>query len=157
MNKESPEKIKNRIQLNLAYFLSNYVLIACMTAIVVALMHPGMILFVSIVYGLWMLHAYMIRNEVVVAGVALHALLSVQQRFYGLFVITTLVILLKCLTPALIFSSISIVLILAHAALRDPKHIEISSQAHLRGRAESDEDEMFVEEGGSEVRMRVRF
>ena len=140
VDKASPEKIRSRIQLNIAYFLSNYALMAAMTAVVVSLMHPSMLLFLGIVYGLWSLHSYMIRHEAVVFGIPLHTLLTVQQRFYGLFVITALVVILKCLVPALIFVAISSVLILGHAALRDPKHIETSS---LRA---ADSDDEFVDE-----------
>jgi hypothetical protein len=109
-------------------------------------MHPSMILFLGIVYGLWSLHTYMIRNEVIVFGIRLHTLLSVQQRFYVLFALTAFVVILKCLVPALIFLAISGVLILSHAALRDPKHIEASSDALLR--AGDSDDDIYVEEGG---------
>jgi len=38
VDKASPEKIKSRVHLNFAFFLSNYVLISSMVALVVALM-----------------------------------------------------------------------------------------------------------------------
>lgn len=43
IDKSTPEKIKSRVQLNLHFFLTNYVLVASMVGIVVALMHPGMV------------------------------------------------------------------------------------------------------------------
>jgi hypothetical protein len=144
VDKGSPEKVQSRMKLNLAFFLTNYVVIAAMTAVIVALMHPGMIFFVGLVYGLWMLHAYMIRHEVVLGGVRLHSLVSVQHRFYGLLVLTVLVIIWKCLIPTLIFVAISGLLILVHAFMRDPKQIEMLD----RSRAES-EDEYDAMEGGT--------
>jgi len=126
VTKATPEKIKSRMKLNFAFFLTNYVLLAGMVALVVALMHPGMLFFVGIVWALWSLHSFMIRHELVLFGIQVHSLLSVQQRFYTLFVITTIVVIWKCLVPTVIFAAISGLLILTHAFLRDPKHIEAS-------------------------------
>jgi len=124
VDKSSPEKIKSRISLNFQFFLSNYVLVASMVALVVALMHPGMLFFVALVYGLWSFHRFLIRNELDVFGLRIHSLLTIQQRFYLLFTITTIVVVWKCLVPTLIFTVISALLICLHAVLRDPKHIE---------------------------------
>jgi len=144
--KSAPEKIQNRIQLNAAFFLTNYVLVASMTALIVALMHPGMILFVTGLYGLWTFHTYMIRNEVVVFGIALHSLLTISQRFYVLLALTTVVVLFKCLGPAIIFVSIASLLILTHAFLRDPHHVDTSSESFMG--AVSDDDDEYDAEGG---------
>lgn len=146
VDKGTPEKVQSRVKLNLAFFLTNYVVIAGMTAIVVALMHPGMIFFLGLVYGLWTLHAYMIRHEIVIGGVRLHSLVSVQHRFYGLFALTVLVIIWKCLIPSLIFVAISGLLILLHAFLRDPKQIEMLD----RCRADSEDDYEAMEGGKTE-------
>lgn len=127
LDKSSPEKIKSRVQLNFAFFLSNYVLVAAMVALVVALMHPSMLLFVAMVYGLWSFHSFLIRHELEFFGIQVHSLLSIQQRFYLLFVITTIVVVFHCLMPALFFLLISSLLIISHALLRDPKHIESDS------------------------------
>jgi PRA1 family protein len=140
VDKASPEKIKGRLLLNFAFFLSNYALLATVVALVVALMHPGMLLFLAIVWALWGLHSYLIRNELILFGLPVHSLLTVQQRFYVLFAITSMVVIWKCLMPTIIFASISTLLILAHAILRDPKHIEQSSSAML-GATDSDDDE----------------
>jgi hypothetical protein len=147
LDKTTPEKISSRIKLNFAFFLSNYALVAAMVGIVVALMHPGMLFFMGIVLGLWSLHSFMIRHELVVFGFNLGTLLTIQQRFYGLFVITTLVVVWKCLKPTLYFSVISGLIIFSHAFLRDPKHIE-SSASNLFGAQDSDEEED-VEGAGS--------
>lgn len=124
VDKSSPEKVKNRVLLNFNFFLSNYALMAALTGLVIALMHPGMVFFLVIVYCLWTLHSFLIRNQLVLFGVPVHALLTVQQRFYILFVITTIVVVWKCLTPTLIFVSITSLMILTHALLRDPKDVE---------------------------------
>lgn len=142
MDKGTPEKIRSRVKLNFAFFLSNYVLLAAMTAIVVALMHPGMVFFLALVYGLWKLHAFLIRNQLIVFGIQVHALLTVQQRFYMLFTITTLVVFWKCLAPTVIFMAISSLMIISHALLRDPKDVESFGNEHL----DSDDDD--IEGGG---------
>jgi hypothetical protein len=146
MDKSSLEKIATRVRLNSTYFVSNYALVAAMTAIVVALMHPSMLVFLALVYALWAAHRYMIRHPVVVFGVPLHTLVSVQQRWYALVLVTTLVVVGTCLVPALIFSTITGVLILSHAVLRDPKHIDSSSAAAHDDCMEDDYD---AEEGGT--------
>lgn len=148
VDKGSPEKVQSRVKLNFAFFLTNYVLIASMTAVVVALMHPGMIFFLCLVYGLWTLHAYMIRHEIVVGGVSLHSLVSVQHRFYVLFALTVVVVIWKCLVPTMTFIAISGLLILLHAFMRDPKHIEMSSVE--RSRADSEDDYEVMESGKAE-------
>jgi hypothetical protein len=154
VDKASPEKIQSRLRLNFAFFLSNYFLLAAIVAVVVALMHPGMLLFLGIVWALWGAHSYLIRNEFILFGVHVHSLLTVQQRFYVLFVITTVVVVWKCLVPTLIFAVISSLLILSHAFLRDPKHIEQSSSAML-GAVDSDDDEGTGSGGSNESEVLV--
>jgi len=144
LTKSTPGKIRSRVQLNFAFFLSNYVLLAAMTGLVVALMHPGMVFFLGIVYGLWSLHSFLIRNKLEVFGVPVHSLLTIQQRFYVLAVITAIVVIMKCLAPTLIFLAISLVLILSHAVLRDPKDVEAVSS----GTSMHDSDDEDLEAGG---------
>jgi len=55
-------------------------------------------------------------------------------------VLTALVAIFYCLIPLLCVMGISGVLILTHALLRDPKHIE-NSQAFRRRAADSDDEE----------------
>jgi hypothetical protein len=43
IDKASFEKVKCRVSLNFAFFLTNYVLVSAMVGLVVALMHPGMV------------------------------------------------------------------------------------------------------------------
>lgn len=148
IDKASPEKIKSRVSLNFAFFLSNYALLASMVALVVALMHPGMLFFLGVVYGLWTFHRFLIRNELDVFGIHIHSLLSIQQRFYVLFTITTIVVVFKCLKPTLIWVSISAILILSHAFLRDPKHIETTSEL-LLGEENSSDEEVELRGGSS--------
>jgi hypothetical protein len=145
-DKATLEKTKSRVNLNIQYFLTNYALVAAMVALVIALMHPMMLLFLALVYGLWYFHGFLIRSECIVAGIHLHSILNIQQRFYILFVITTVVVVTQCLVPTLFFASISSVLILSHALTRDPKQIEQSSNEllYLKDHFEDDEDE----EGG---------
>lgn len=144
MDKGTPEKIRSRVKLNFAYFASNYALLVAMTAVVVALMHPGMVFFVAIVYSLWKGHEFLIRNPVNLFGIEVHALLTIKQRFYFLFTITTLVVVWKCLAPTMIFLAISSLMILLHALMRDPKDVESFGGAEPH---DSDDDDL---EGGGE-------
>ena len=138
LTKTTPEKIRSRVRLNFAFFLTNYVLLAGLVGIVVAMMHPGMVFFLVLVYGLWSLHSFLIRNQLDIFGIQVHALLTIQQRFYVLAVITTIVVVWKCLAPTLIFVTIAGLLILSHAFLRDPKDVEASGV--LRGDSDDEED-----------------
>lgn len=124
LDKSTLEKIQSRVSLNVAYFLTNYLLVASMTGLVIALLHPGMVFFLVLCYSLWMVHGFLIRNEFILFGIPVHGLLTVQQRFYGLFVVTTLVVVWKCLVPTLLWVWMSAFLILTHAFLRDPKDVE---------------------------------
>jgi hypothetical protein len=143
VDKTTLEKIKSRVKLNFAFFISNYALLAAMIALVVSLMHLGMVFFLAIVYSLWQAHSFLIRNQFILFGIEVHSLLTIKQRFYFLFTITTLVVLWKCLTPTLMFSMISFLLIMSHALMRDPKDVEaFGNEAH-----DSDDDDI---EGGGE-------
>lgn len=147
IDKSTYEKIKNRFQTNFAYFLTNYVLIASMTALIIALMHPGMVLFLFILYCLWTLHTFLLRNQLIIFNISIHSLLTVQQRFYSLFIITTIITIWKCLKPTIIFLLITNIIICTHAFMRDPKHIE-SSHDLFTSNADSEDDDD-DEEGGA--------
>jgi hypothetical protein len=141
MDKSTYEKFKSRLKLNFAFFLSNYAIVVAGVTAVVALMHPGMLLSVGFVWGLWSLHSYLISNEVIMFGRNIGTLLSISHRSTALVVITGLVIVWKCLVPAITVVAISGLTIFSHALFRDPKHIDTtgSTTASLMG-ANSDED-----------------
>jgi hypothetical protein len=141
MDKSTYEKFKSRLKLNFAFFLSNYAIVVAGVTAVVALMHPGMLLSVGFVWGLWSLHSYLISNEVIMFGRNIGTLLSISHRSSALVVITGLVIVWKCLVPAITVVAISGLTIFSHALFRDPKHIDTtgSTTASLMG-VNSDED-----------------
>lgn len=153
IDKSSFEKIKSRMKLNFAFFVSNYALVAAMVAVVVALLHPGMILAVGLIWGLWTFHHFLIRHEFIVFGFPVHSLLTIQQRFYALFVLTTIVVIVKCLRPTILFLTVSGLIIITHSFLRDPKHIE-SSADWLEGGGGGTHDSE-DEEGGSSTESEV--
>lgn len=127
--------IPSRIQSNVDFFLSNYVLCGVMVATVVSLMHVEMIVTLAGVYGLWMLHSYLIQHSVVIFNIPIHAVLTVQQRFYVLFCISAIAIIWVCMVPAMICMGISAVLILGHAILRNPNNrsLDVSQRADEEG------------------------
>lgn len=143
VDKTALEKLRRRVSLNMAFFISNYALLAAFTAGIISLLHPGMVLTVGMVYALWMFHGFLLRHQLVVFGLEVHRLLSVQQRFYILFVLTSIVVVWKCLKPTLLFVSITSAFVLFHAVLRDPKDVE------LRGTGVDDDDDEDDLEGGS--------
>jgi PRA1 family protein len=117
------ERIRNRIRQNGTYYLSNYALVAVMTALVILLLHPSVIFMFAFLSALWWCHGYLIRHEVVIASIRLHAIFPVQQRFYLLFLLSCLMILITCIIPTILFLFISGIIILCHAALRDTSHL----------------------------------
>jgi hypothetical protein len=126
LDKTSMEKLKSRIKLNFTFFLSNYAFVFFGVALVVALMHPAMIAFLAILWGLWGFHSFLISNEVIVFGRNIGTLVSISHRSNALTLITFVVIVWNCLWPAITVAVLSSILILSHAVMRDPKHIETS-------------------------------
>lgn len=124
LDKSTMEKIKSRVSLNLAYFLTNYVLVVFLVATVVALMHPGMILFVGVLYGLWTAHTAWGYKELLLFGVELHRYLTFPMRFKILTALTLVVVVWKCWWPMIHAIIISTFLIASHALLRDPKQLD---------------------------------
>jgi len=123
LDKSTYEKFQSRLKLNFAFFLSNYALVTAGVALVTALMHPGMVISVGLIWGLWALHKFLISNELILFGRNIGTLISISQRSTILIILTAIVILLKCLKPTMIVIAISGGMILAHALLRDPSHV----------------------------------
>jgi hypothetical protein len=123
LDKSTHEKIKTRMKMNFAFFLSNYAVVAALVAIVVALMHPGMLFSLGIVWALWTAHTYLISNELVLYGFNIGGLVSINRRSNALMVLTALVTVWKCLSPVIIFFAISGLIILSHAIMRDPSKV----------------------------------
>ncbi|KAL3925073.1 MAG: hypothetical protein SGILL_000646 [Bacillariaceae sp.] len=141
VDKSSPEKFKSRLKLNFAFFLSNYAVVTAGVAFVVALMHPGMLFSLALLWGLWGLHSYLVSNEIIVLGRNIGTLVSIPHRQTALIVITAVVIVWKCLLPALSVVILSGLMIFAHALFRDPKHIDTSSNASKFGKGDSDDED----------------
>jgi hypothetical protein len=138
IDKSTLEKFKSRLKLNFAFFLSNYALVAAGVSLVVALMHPGMLIFMAILWGLWASHEFLISNEVVVFGRNIGTIVSITHRSAALMAVTILVIVWKCLVPAITAVAVSGLLIMSHAIMRDPKHIETTND--FRKESNSDDE-----------------
>jgi PRA1 family protein len=143
VDKMAPEKITSRIKINISFFLTNYALVASGVAVVVALMHPGMLFSLGLVWLCWWGHNYLIHNEVVLFNHNISILVSISHRFYVLFVLTVIVVVSKCFRPAMIFLGITSSIIMAHAIMRDPKHIDKfgSGDGRHGGSSDSDDEE----------------
>lgn len=126
IDKDTAEKVTQRFSLNFAYFVSNYALIFIGTFIIVTLMHPGMIIYSSVVYGLWKGHGFMIKNQtpLVIMGKDIGAYITAETRTRILYLITTWVVMAYCFKPFVIVVGLTGLLITSHAFMRDPKHIE---------------------------------
>ena len=140
LDKYTFEKIKNRLALNGSFFLSNYALLTAGTCIVVSLMNTEMILYVALISTFWWFHTFTLKNNIPIsiAGRNLDDMISVKARSTTLLVATVLVIVFYCLIPFMSMMAISIFLILTHAMLRDPKHIESASMHMFRGAENGD-------------------
>ena len=124
-------KVQKRIRQNFTYFLSNYAIVAAMTALTVLVLHPSVIFMFFFLTALWWCHGYMIRHELVVASVRIHAIFSVQQRFYILFCLSWFLIIITCVMPTLWFLLISSFIILFHATVRDTSYLPVEEQNDL--------------------------
>ena len=146
VDKSTHEKFRSRISRNLVYFATNYALLALGTVLVVALMHPGMLIYVGVTWAMWWLHVVVIREDVrmVVMERDLNDVLTPKRRSWILTLWTAWVAIVKCLRPLLIGMSISGVLILFHAVMRDPKKLVgdiLSSSKSMAKRGSSDSDD----------------
>jgi len=146
LDKTSFEKVKTRLKLNFAYFVSNYALVAAGVALVVALMHPGMLISLGTLWGLWELHGYLISNELVFFGRNIGSLVSINHRSNFLIALTAAVVAWKCLWPVATFVSISCFIIVLHAIMRDPKQMNMAQGFQRNGQHDEEYDS-----SGSEV------
>jgi hypothetical protein len=138
LDKSTLEKIKSRMKTNFAFFLSNYAVVAALVALVVALMHPGMLFSLGIVWVFWSAHTYLISNELVLFGFSIGGLVSINRRSNALMVLTAIVTVWKCLSPVIIFVAISGLIILSHAIMRDPSKV-IETDNAFKHRDDSDD------------------
>lgn len=127
------DQLHTRLALNVALFLTNYALVAGGVAIVIALLHPGMLLVLAAVSALWWCHDYLIHQTVTVGSHNIGTLLSINQRSTALTILTVVAIVWKCLIPVVSFLVVSGILIGLHAISRDPQHIEQYSQQLANG------------------------
>ena len=117
--------LTSRVSRNLNYFATNYALCAIATVLIVALMHPGMLLYVGITWGLWWLHLVAVKEEVklVVMEKDLNEIFTPSRRSWILTVWTFYVSVAKCLHPSLKGLAISGALVLFHAIMRNPSKL----------------------------------
>lgn len=140
------EKCTSRISRNLQYFATNYSIMALGTVVVVALMHPGMLFYVGITWGLWWMHLVVVREDIklVVMDKDLNQLLSPNRRSWVLSVWTFYVAVAKCLHPSLKGLAISGALVLFHAIMRNPAKLASdvmrSKSSIACGSGDSDDD-----------------
>jgi hypothetical protein len=137
IDKSSLEKFKSRLRLNFSFFLSNYAVVTAGVALVIALTHPGMLLSLGFLWALWSAHHFLISNEVIIKGKNIGTIISLNQRAMLLSIVTAVVVVWKCLKPTITAIAISGLLVLAHAIMRDPKHMDTSVQ---QGRRDSDDE-----------------
>eukprot|EP00934_Nitzschia_sp_Nitz4_P008374 Nitzschia sp. Nitz4//scaffold121_size67750//60637//61440//NITZ4_006076-RA/size67750-augustus-gene-0.125-mRNA-1//1//CDS//3329534375//8364//frame0 len=129
LDKTSVEKFQSRLKLNFSFFLSNYALVAFGVSLVIALLHPGMLLSLGFLWAMWSFHNFLISNEVIVFGTNVGTILSITHRSALLTAVTFLIVVWMCLVPTIMATAISGVIIFTHAILRDPKHIDTKDAA----------------------------
>ena len=147
----SDKALTTRVSRNLAYFATNYTFVALGTVLVVALMHPGMLLYVAITWGLWWLHLVVLKQDVklVVMERDLNEIISPKRRSWVLTLWTIYVAVAKCLRPSLKGLAISGALVLFHAIMRNPSKLAsdvVRSKSIASGSGDSDDDsKVFVQ------------
>lgn len=154
-DKNTVEKVNQRLTLNFNYFTSNYAMIFAGTCVIVTLMHPGMIIYSALVYFLWQGHKAMIENRttLVLMEKDICDYLTVERREKVLYIFTAWVVIAKCFQPFLLVVTLTGVLVLFHAFMRDPKHIEVGRIHHgdddgnSSDEADSCESAVVVEKG----------
>lgn len=151
-DKSSLEKLISRLSRNLNFFATNYAFMAMCTILVVALMHPGMLLYVGTTWALWWLHVVVIREDVrlVVMNRDLNDAFTPKRRSWMLTAWTVWVAIAKCLRPSLKGLAISGALVLFHAVMRDPSRVAgdiVMLRSNIsRGSSDSDDgSEVMVE------------
>ncbi|KAL7553400.1 hypothetical protein ACHAWF_016681 [Thalassiosira exigua] len=148
-DKSSLEKFVSRLSRNLNFFATNYALLALCTVLVVALMHPGMLLYVGISWVSWWLHLVIIREDVrlVIMEKDLNDVFTPKRRSWLLTAWTIWVGIAKCLRPSMKGMAISGGLILFHALMRDPSKLAGDIVASHRTSLSRDQ----LSDDGSEV------
>mmetsp|Transcript_19779 Transcript_19779/g.22911 ORF Transcript_19779/g.22911 Transcript_19779/m.22911 type:complete len:242 (+) Transcript_19779:120-845(+) len=145
-DKTTAEKVTQRMSLNFAYFLSNYAMIFVMVFVIITLLHPAMIIYSGIVCFLWKAHNVMVKSNIplVVMEKDIGKYITVDVRTKILYLITLWVVIAYCFKPFIIVVSLTGLLVLSHAFMRDPKHIESS-----RHYSDDDSIQSSGDEGGS--------
>lgn len=153
MDKNTAEKFKQRVSLNMAFFLTNYAVIAVGTFIVVVLLHPKMIIYSAIVYAMWKTHNVMVRDNIpmVIGGKDIGQYLTVEIRTKILYLLTLWVVIMYCLKPFLSAFIISSLIITSHAILRDPKQVESNRTKSIHSTYKDSDSDDENNSSGSEV------
>mmetsp|Transcript_13312 Transcript_13312/g.25425 ORF Transcript_13312/g.25425 Transcript_13312/m.25425 type:complete len:280 (+) Transcript_13312:46-885(+) len=150
-DKSSLEKMISRLSRNLNFFATNYAFLAMCTILVVALMHPSMLMYVAITWALWWFHVVVIREDVrlVIMNRDLNDIFTPKRRSWILTAWTVWVAIAKCLRPSMKGMAISGALVLFHAVMRDPSKVvgDIVSRSNMSmGSSDSDDgSEVLVE------------
>lgn len=153
MDKNTLEKVKQRVGLNTAYFLTNYSLIATGTFVVVVLLHPMMILYSVVVYFLWKVHNVMVNDNIplVVMGKDIGQYVTVEMRTKILYFFTLWVVVFYCLKPFLLATGLTALMVTTHALMRDPKQIETGRGVLSYCKDNDSDDDGNDDSSGSEV------
>ena len=142
-DKSTAEKIRSRITLNFAFFLTNYVFLAVGVGLVVALSNPKMLVSIAVVVGLWLIDDQINSRQIefIIKGINIFEVLTPFRRWCILVAVSIIVGVSKCLIPLLSWLFISVIITLLHAGLRDPKHIESSASFYLNNDLNSEEED----------------
>jgi hypothetical protein len=153
-NKSSLDRVMSRLNRNLNYFATNYAFAAVCTIFIVALMHPGMLLYVGITWAIWWLHLVIIREDIklVIMEKDLNEVFTPKRRSWILKAWTVWVAVAKCFQPSIKGVAISGALVFVHALMRDPSKLAgdivrsgSRSMASLPSSHSDDGSEVFVE------------
>ena len=112
-------------------------------------MHPGMLFYVGITWGLWWLHLVVLTEDIklVVMEKDLNEIFTPNRRSWVLTVWTFYVAVAKCLHPSLKGLAISGALVLFHAIMRNPSKLAgdiVRSKSAIASGGDSSDDDSKV-------------
>ena len=154
-DKNTSEKFKRRIDLNFSFFITNYAAITAGTSFIVILLHPKMVIYCGVLYMLWKIHSIIAKESILLVFMNqnIGKYLTIEIRTRALYLMTIWVVVVYCLQPVLTALTLSLLMVLVHAVMRDPKQVEngfVSVGGKMRSYRENDSDDG-NDSSGSEV------
>eukprot|EP00195_Chlamydomonas_chlamydogama_P000996 CAMPEP_0202916448 /NCGR_PEP_ID=MMETSP1392-20130828/68587_1 /ASSEMBLY_ACC=CAM_ASM_000868 /TAXON_ID=225041 /ORGANISM="Chlamydomonas chlamydogama, Strain SAG 11-48b" /LENGTH=202 /DNA_ID=CAMNT_0049608877 /DNA_START=129 /DNA_END=737 /DNA_ORIENTATION=+ len=112
-----------RIRKNAAYFRVNYLIVMITTCVVTFVMHPGSLFILALLLAGWVYVMFIRKEPLVIGG----RTLSEREKFLGMSAVSFITIFFLTSVGTVFFSalSLSLAVIVAHGAFREPDNLFI--------------------------------